>query len=257
MNKYLGLVLLVVLCSCKATKPVVVANNTNADTKIAPAKIIDGHYAENRNFVTAYIKASVKYEDSKNKQNVSAEIRIKKNEMILVSVRVLGITMAKALLTPAEVKYYEKINGNYFEGDYAMLSRWLGTDLDFEKVQNLLIGQAMDNLKQGNYATSTQGNLYQLESQGQTIKQFLFEPDHFWLRAQKLNQPSQERSLQVLYPDYRPQDSVVFPTELNITAQQPKGKTTIDVTISSVEINQPMTFPYSVPSGYEKIEIND
>lgn len=257
MNKYLGLVLLIVLCSCKATKPVVEQSNTSADTQLASAKIIDGHYAGNRNFVTAYIKANVRYEDSKNKQNVSAEIRIKKNEMILVSVRVLGITMAKALLTPAEVKYYEKINGNYFEGDYAMLSRWLGTDLDFEKVQNLLIGQAMDNLKQANYTSSTQDKLYQLESQGQTIKQFLFEPEHFWLRTQRLNQPAQQRSLEVLYPDYQLQDSVIFPTELNITAQQPKGKTTIDVTVNSVEINQPMTFPYSVPSGYEKIEIND
>lgn len=249
--------MLIVLCSCKATKPVVAANNTNADTKIASAKIIDGHYAGNRNFVTAYIKANVRYEDSKNKQSVSAEIRIKKNEMILVSVRVLGITMAKALLTPSEVKYYEKINGHYFEGDYAMLSRWLGTDLDFEKVQNLLIGQAMDDLKKGDYTSSAEGNLYQLENQGQTIKQFLFEPEHFWLRAQKLNQPAQQRSLQVLYPDYLLQDSVIFPTELNIVAEQPKGKTTIDVTVNSVEINQPMTFPYSVPGGYEKMEIND
>lgn len=128
MNRYIAFLALVVLCSCKSAKSVTTANTKSANTKAEKGNIIDGHYAVPRNFSTAYIKASVRYEDAKNKQNVSAEIRIKKDEIILVSIRLLGITMAKALITPTEVKYYEKLNGKYFEGDYAMLSRWLGTD---------------------------------------------------------------------------------------------------------------------------------
>ena len=41
--------------------------------------------------------------------------------------------MAKALITPTKVSYYEKINNTYFEGDFSLLSNWLGTDLDFQK----------------------------------------------------------------------------------------------------------------------------
>ncbi|MFT3794573.1 DUF4292 domain-containing protein [Flavobacterium sp.] len=257
MNKFLGLLLVAFLCSCKAAKPVVAESNTSTDKKIANAQIIDGHYANKRDFVTAYIKSSVRYQDDKNTQNVSAEIRIKKNEMILVSVRLLGITMAKALITPTQVKYYEKINGNYFEGDYAALSQWLGTDLDFQKVQNLLIGQALDDLKTGSYTASTEDNLYQLKSEGNTSKTFYFEPDQFLLRKQEIAQAQQQRMMQVLYPNYAHRPEAVLPTALIIDAVQKKGKTNINIEYNSVTFNEAMTFPYSVPDGYERIHINN
>lgn len=256
MNKYIALVALVFLCSCKSAKPVDTVRET-ATPKMESSKIIAGHNAVPRKFTTAYIKTSVRYEDAKNTQNVSAEIRIKKDEMILVSVRLLGITMAKALITPTEVRYYEKLNGNYFEGDYAMLSRWLGTDLDFQKVQRLLIGQAIDDLGAGSYTTTGQGNLYQLESRSDLLKQFVFEPNSFWLRMQRVEQPEKQRSMQVIYPDYAAYGTAMLPKALKIEAVQPKGKTTIDVEINAVDIDQPLTFPYSVPSGYERIDIND
>jgi hypothetical protein len=41
-----------------------------------------------------------------------------------------------------------KIKGTYFEGDFSALSQWLGTDLDYSKIQNLL--EALDDLKKEN-----------------------------------------------------------------------------------------------------------
>jgi hypothetical protein len=63
------------------------------------AKIIGNHYNNKSNFSTLYIRANAKYADDKQTQNVTAEIKIKKDEQILVSIRFLGITMAKALIT--------------------------------------------------------------------------------------------------------------------------------------------------------------
>jgi hypothetical protein len=47
--------------------------------------------------------------------------------------------MAKASITPTSVSYY----GTYFEGDFSALSQWLGTDLDYNKIQNMLLGEAL------------------------------------------------------------------------------------------------------------------
>ena len=257
MNKYITLVLLAFLCACKTAKPVVAEASADAGKSLAANKIINGHYSNKRDFKTAYIKSEARYKDSKQTQNVSAEIRIKKNEMILVSIRFLGITMAKALITPTEVKYYEKLNGNYFEGGYAALSQWLGTDLDFQKVQNLLIGQALDDLKKGNYKTSVEENLYKLEgTDGSTSKEYAFEAARFLLKSQQISQPAQQRMLLVLYPDYSQYNDVLMPTGLNIKADQKKGRTSIDIKYNSVTFNEELSFPYSVPEGYERIFID-
>ena len=115
MKKYLILTLGIVMFSCNSKKAVIAEGN--ASETVASSEVIKNHYNLKRNFKTAYIKSSAKFKDDKLSQNVSAEIRIQKDEQILVSVRFLGITMAKAHITPKFVKYYEKIGGKYFEGD--------------------------------------------------------------------------------------------------------------------------------------------
>lgn len=249
--------LALLIMGCKTAQPAATAASAENAKATGTTRIIDGHYANSWNFTTAYLKASVKYKDAKNSQNVSAEIRIKKDEMILVSVRVLGITMAKALITPSKVQYYEKINQEYFEGDYATLSKWLGTDLDYQKVQNLLIGQAMDDLRKGSYTAGTEGTFNTLESQDSTIKKFYFDPAQFLLRKQQIGQPANRRQLDVTYPDFAQYPETVWPKALFIEALQADKRTTIDISYDGAEFNQALTFPYSVPSGYQRIDIND
>ena len=105
MKKYIAIVIAVLFVSCKSKA--VLAEGKAGDV-VESDRIIASHYANKKDFKTLYIKSSARYEDAKQTQNVSAEIRIKKDEKILVSIRFLGITMAKALITPTQVKYYEQ-----------------------------------------------------------------------------------------------------------------------------------------------------
>jgi hypothetical protein len=97
------------------------------------AKIIGNHYNNKSNFSTLYIRANAKYADDKQTQNVTAEIKIKKDEQILVSIRFL-YNYGKSIDNSNSVSYYEK-KGTYFEGDFSALSQWLGTDLDYSKIK--------------------------------------------------------------------------------------------------------------------------
>ncbi|MGV3697667.1 DUF4292 domain-containing protein [Flavobacterium sp.] len=259
MKRGLYIMLLVFLASCKSKQAFVETKTPDAvkDTlAMTSEKIIKGHYGAKSDFATLYIRANAKYKDEQNSQSVSAEIRIKKNEQILVSIRVLGITMAKALITPKEVKYYEKLNGTYFEGDYASLSQWLGTDLDFIKVQNMLTGKPIDDLTKGTYAFSETDKFYTLNAtEGTTTKTFSFEAEHFLLKKQEISQPEKERRFEVNYPNFQEFATAFLPGSLNINAFQKKGKTTINIDYNSVTFNEELSFPYSVPDGYDRIYI--
>lgn len=254
MKKYLAFIAILFLASCK---PKAVLAEGIASNKITAEKIIENHYNNKIDFSTLYIKASARYEDAKNTQNVSAEIRIKKDEKILVIIRVLGITMAKALITPNAVQYYEKIGNKYFEGDYAGLSKWLGTDLDYQKVQNLLIGKAIDDLHKGKFIVSIMEKLYKLQSNvGNSENSFYFEGDNFLVKRQEINQPSLDRTLQVVYPDFKKYDQAILPLSLAIDARQNENKTNIDIEYKNITFNEDLSFPYNVPEGYERIYID-
>ncbi len=253
--KKLLLFIAICLISCRSTKPVL--KQSHAKDEISSERIIESHYANKTDFKTIYIKSSVRYEDDKQSQNVSAEIRIKKNEIISISIRFLGITMAKALITPNKVQYYEKIGGKFFEGNYQSLSQFLGTDLDFAKVQNLFIGQALDDLTKEKYINSIEDKLYKLENNenSKTRKTFYFDSESFHVTKQLISQSEQSRSLQIVYPEYKQYLEMNLPTNILIDALMEKGRTNIKIDYNSATFNEELNFPYSVPDGYEQIFI--
>ena len=242
------------LVSCK-TKQVVAEQG--ASENVAVSKIISGHYANRKSFETVNIKASARYEDDKQTQNVTAEIRMKKDEKILVIVRFFGITMAKAMITPDKVSYYEKINGKYFEGNYKLLSNWLGTDLDYQKVQNLFLGLALDDLTQGQYTESVENNLYKLKSakNGSAEKEFLFEGANFLLKKEILTQKEEDRSLEINYLSHNESPKGIMPFDIFIQAFQ-KQKVSIQIGYNSMAFDEGLSFSYDVPEGYEQIFID-
>lgn len=255
MKKCVGILFLFLLLSCKSKA---VLTEGNATGVMPSSEIIANHYKNKKDFKTLYIKADVSYEDAKQSQSLSAEIKIQKDQKILVSIRFLGITMAKALITPDGVKYYEKLNSKFFEGNYGALTAFLGTDLDFQKVQNLLIGQALDDLNKAKYKSSLAENLYQLEgkSNDETLKIFSFEASKFLLKKQQINQVTKSRKLEINYPEHKEYPEAILPVKLLIEANQNNGKTNIEIDYNSISFNEELSFPYSVPESYKQIYID-
>jgi hypothetical protein len=258
LKRLIPLLFIMALTSCK-TQQAVVASIPEAPKEkgISAAEVIANHYNNKSNFNTVYIKSNVRFSDEKQTQNVTAEIKIKKDEQILVSVRFLGITMAKALITPSSVSYYEKMNGTYFEGDFTGLTQWLGTDLDYAKIQNMLLGEAFDNLQQGKYALSTVDEGFELTDlqSGKTMKSFILDKEKYSVLSQAIAQPEQDRMINVSYKDYALFKEGSVPMQTLIETFQSKGKTEISFNYTTLTFNEELSFPYSIPNGYKRILI--
>ncbi|WP_130733192.1 DUF4292 domain-containing protein [Flavobacterium sp. J27] len=244
------------LFSCKSKKTVV---DGVAIKEVSSVKIIQGHYKNSPDFKTIAIRANAKYKDNHQSHSVNADIRIKKDEMIWINVKMLGFPLAKVLITPEKVSYYEKINNTYFEGDFSMLSNWLGTDLDYTKVQNLLLGYAVDDLKKGKYENSIEENWYKLtekEKKTATVaKEFYFESANFLLKRENISQPTENRKLEIQYPSYQNEMAIFLPNEIQIKATQ-KEEVTISLFYKSITFNEDLNFSFSIPEGYDRVSVD-
>ncbi|ENA1793466.1 DUF4292 domain-containing protein [Flavobacterium psychrophilum] len=257
MRRILPFLLVFTLLSCKSKQKIIASQPVATGETATISNIIKNHYAIKRDFTTAYIKANIDYADNKQSLSLSADIRIKKDEIILVSVKFFGIVVAKAIITPTQVRYYEKAGGKYFEGDYKTLSNLLGTDLDFLKAQNMLLGQAIDDLYKGNYSLSIEEDSPKLEetTEENFNKTYLFDINSFCLKSQEITQKTPERKMRVNYSNYNSFPECVLPGELLIFANQDNKTTNITIEYKNTTFNEDLTFPYSVPSGYEQIKL--
>lgn len=251
--KYI-LVLSVFLTSCKSKKVVTNTTVMSMSTK----KIIKNHYSNSfdKNTIKARLKA--KYKDRKSSQSITIKLRMEKDKAIWMSGTILGIPLAKVLITPTRVVYYEKIKKTYFDGDFRLLSNFLGTEVDFEKLQNLLIGQTILNLKDKRYTSEVEGYSYLVEPKRQEeLFDILFwlSPSTFKVNKQEVRQTIEQKKLIVSYPEYQKISDEIFPKKINLIAIDKTKRTLLDLEYRSVIFDERVTFPFKIPSGYKEIKL--
>ena len=254
MKSILAAFLILFLVGCKSKQTVATAN-ASANKEVS--QIIKGHYANQYDFKTLNIRANAKYDDAKQSHSLNADIRIKKDEIIWINIKFFGIPMAKALITPKKVSYYEKINGTYFEGDFSMLSNWLGTDLNFQKVQNLFLGRAIDDLTKDKWIAEITEKLFRLSkpTNSDISKDFYFEAANYLLKKETISQESKNRMLVIEYPSHQEVNKMFLPNKININAVQ-KDNVSIAIEYKNTTFNENLSYSYSIPNDYKAIEID-
>ena len=225
----------------------------------ATSKVVSMHYNNEAQFKTMSSRMRLTYQDAERSQSLTVSFRMEKDKTIWMSAQVLGIPLAKALITRDRVSYFERINSTYFDGDYSLLSRWLGTPLDFDKLQNLLLGQTIYDLREDKYMLTESTRGYQLiPANGNDIikKMFLLDPQNFKVTAQQLAQERENRNVTVTYNKYQSVSGQTIPEDIRIVANQSGEGTIIEIALRSVVFNEKVSFPFEIPSGYEEILID-
>lgn len=242
------------MVSCKSTKKA-----ASLDAGISSAELVNLHKNTEPRFKTLVSRVNVNYDDGSRSQSLTVSLRMQKDETIWVSASILGISIARLLITPDNVSYYETINRTYFDGDFSLLSSWLGVDVDFQMVQNILMGQAVFPLSSNQYEATVSGSHYRLtpKEQHQLFKHiFLVDPSNNRMASQQIMQEEEQRVLTVEYASYQNAGLFLFPKEIRLNAIEQNEQTRIILDFRTVDVNPVVTFPFTIPGGYDQISLD-
>lgn len=203
---------------------------------------------------TLQAKLETIYDDGDKQQSITIKLRLEKDKVIWMSGTFLGVPVAKILITPHRIQYYEKINKTYFDGDFSLFEKVFGVALSFEHIQNMLLGQAFFDVNQTRTQPSP-NSAFVLVPEQQNPKFDIFyylNPQHFKLEAQEAVM-SDKNKFKVQYNAYQTIDNQLIPSNIIIYVLQNLEKTTITFDVKNVELNQKLTFPFDMPQGYDKL----
>jgi len=246
-------ILIITVFSCKSTN---VIKGGSVDENLTAKAIIRNHYYSQLSFKTLSGKMRIDFTKGESTQTVSVSLRMEKDKAIWISAP-LGIV--KAYITPERVSFYNKMDNEYFDGNFSYLSHLLGTDLNFEKIQNLLLGEALYDLRDEKYTVAIANDNYQLKPKkaGELFKTlFLIEPLNYKMVAQQLSQPWEKRMLEINYKNYQKVNKWILPGEIDILAIDADQTNNITVEFRNMEFNRALNFPYNIPNGFKEIVLN-
>jgi len=249
----ISLLLLLLAFSCKTAKTV--SSDGEITSDLSARQLIKNNTKNIANFTTLTARVKADYSRKDESKGTTINLRMEKDKTIWMSA---PFSMAKVLITPKKVSFYNKLDNTYFDGDFELLSDFVGTDLDFDKVQNILLGEALYDLKKEEFVASTFENSYLLQPKNQRDLFeifYLLNPSHFKMDSQQFTQSIEKRHLQIDYKKYQEVEKQTLPQNIKIIALESYDETIIDLEYRSVALNEKIRFPFRIPSGYKKIEI--
>lgn len=251
--KILFVIIMLLIVSCKSTKTI--SSTSDLNSNLSSKQIIRAHTKQDAKFKTLQSRVKVEYIQGNRSQMHTINLRMEKDKTIWLSAT-LGVVRAK--LTPQKVSFYNKLDNTYFEGDFSLISDLLGTDLNFDNVQNLLLGEALFNLNNQAYNVDIHEASYVLYPKDQNALYeifFLLNPSHFKMDSQQLAQSLKRRMLEIDYKNYQKVKKQVLPQFIKIIALEGNKETIINMEFKSISLNSDLRFPFRIPSGFEEIVV--
>lgn len=215
-------------------------------------------------------KFSIDYIYDKKLTEFKGQIRIHKDSVIWISFSpALGIEMARIKITNDSVFYMNRINKTYIKGDYRFISEFLKTNIDFDILQSIIIGNDFQFYEKSKFRASVINQEYKLTTteryklkkfvkQDETFAKAFYQdiwlsPETFKITRVTLKEIANDNKLDAYYSDFRDYEGQLFPydIEYEITANE---KITVKVKYSRIRINEPFTCPFTIPSKYERID---
>ena len=252
-NLTFSIVLGLLFLGCKSTK--ILQGSETLDSKMSVKQIVKNHNKFQSNFNTLQGRLKVEYIQGDRSEVHTLTLRMEQDKTIWVNA---FLNMVRVKITPERVRFYNKLDNTYFDGDYALISAFLGVDLQFKNLQNLLLGEAIFNLKAKEFKKTTHPNSYMLTSKPPNVLfdlLYLINPSYFKLDAQQLTQTVEKNVLKIQYRSYQKVDGLVLPENMGITAMNTNEQTTLNLNIKSVSLDQPLRFPFNIPKGFKAIEL--
>lgn len=262
------LLLLFSFTACKNQKKITL-NNGKCILDFKNARTLTTNLKSNElrfTWLKAKLSAEALIDSSSN--SFSIALRMRKDSIIWMSISKLGIEGARVLITKDSVKFTNTIQNKYFKGDYAYISKLLNTELDFEMLQSLLVGNSVsfydedEKIKPGvDDCQYTLGTVRKFKrrrvERGRELKEpaqsIFLVPENFKIARILFYEFNPDRSFDAHFGDYATVDSSqLFPQKMNYTIKAQKN-VTIDLNFSKVTLNEEQTFPFKIPDNYEQI----
>ncbi|MFN3444260.1 MAG: DUF4292 domain-containing protein [Bacteroidia bacterium] len=251
------LLLIVATNSCKSKK---VVSTKPVETKLpqqgpTPTEVVLNTVDANTNNFSFYqSRAKVNYKDDKQKVELDVNLIMEKDQYIWMSVTaVLGIEVARIMITQDSVKILDRLNRKYIAADFDYIQRMSNVPLKLNNLQNLIVGNTVFNNSVQKSVVDTILGALSVSTLINTQKQTTFYNTNYKVNRTLIAEQNQSRQLSITYPTYATFDQNVYPSALNINIRAEKN---IECTfeLSNFVFTKKRETQFTVPSGYEVVK---
>ena len=207
-------------------------------------------------------KAAIKYKDDHQRMSLTSHIRVRKDSVIWLNVKKLGIEAARVQITPDSIIVLDRINKQYIAKDFSYVSRQfsfptaVAQSLDFQALQAIFLGNPVFIPVQ-QFDASIDAQRYLLSGQYEDIDaQYWLQGSDYELSEMTFQDHSDGKNIGFQFGAYQTMENgqnFSYFRAINLKSTQ-TGNVDMTLQLSKVEIDVPTTIRFEIPSRYTKMD---
>lgn len=209
-------------------------------------------------YLTAKSKLSFKSKDQ-DIENATVFLRVRKDSLIWLSVRKIGIEAVRALINRDSIVILNTFQKEYSVYDFPTISKQFNFDMNFDLLQALIVGNLPLPKRPAQKIKNERDYLLLRQSEGKVlVENYIGESDRKLKKLMVTEQPT-KNTLRLDYDDFTMLNNFLFPYTSLITLDY-KSKTDgqfyqtlLKIQHNKVElVDKSPGFPFTIPAKYQR-----
>jgi hypothetical protein len=215
-------------------------------------------------------KDNAKYVNADKSTSMKANVRMVTDSAIWMSISGYGYEAVRILATPDSLKFIDKLEKKYYEGDYSFFESKLGVRLQFSDLQSVLLGHSLGLRDDVYFSRGTNRHKivvnsmkplkYVLKDEAgtkhDTVIDVLFtnwiDPQSYDVEHIEVLNMLDQSKVEIFYTGFEKFDSISVLSGLKMKiGADSQGEVNAD--FSKIEINSKVDFPFKISEKYEPI----
>ena len=244
MKKTILLLLIISFSTCSLTKKTI-----ESDRKYSPQKVIRNANKNINKIKYIQAKAKISFTDNKKIQSNTITLRISSNQKLWANAT-LGA--ARVLINNDSIKYYNKIERNFFVSDFNYINKIIGIEIDFQILQSLILGVLFEKYDYSSF-NEINDEIYSFKKDivlgKKSFKSMVYiSPYNF--RILKIIFDDDINKFEVDYDDYLILENQNIPTKITF---RNNGVENFHIEIKSIVSLDKINLPFRIPKSYKRI----
>lgn len=243
------------LFACKSKKPLTDNNSSTTNLPKTENKIgLVTLAAKQLDFTTFTTKATTQLDFKDKNYEVTLNIRIKKSEMIWLSITAIaGVEVARVLITPDSIHVMDRINDEYLKKPFQFIQSFSNKQVDYLTLEALLVGNCIpftltdkSEILKTDGVVSLIGVIERLSYKLQFNEQF--KANQTFLEDKEAGQ-----MLSVNTQSFETINEKLVPLKVLIDSKTQGKNIKVDMEYSKTLLNIVLEFPFNVPKRFSVI----
>jgi hypothetical protein len=205
---------------------------------------------------------------------VNGTFRIKKDSLIWISARKFGFEIGRLMVSADSVWLLNRVNNEYFKGNYLFFSQQFKLDIDYNMLEALLLGNPLENWSHEPVQTDctrplecvliypqryriNQGVDGSMRPEGSTVtrQEVAVSRNTGRLLRNLIEVTDARRRITATYDQFLTVNEMLLPQQILLVVNDQDVETSIKIEADTYTAGGEMAFPFNIPRSYKPFNI--